>query len=87
MLGSTPNLSSPASGGPSGAVLRAHTGCSAYPEADKRAQVLLINRHWTMKWWCSGTEMKYLCIPDARRPDGLGNVVMIASGPVIPTEQ
>jgi hypothetical protein len=87
ILGSTPHLSSPASGSPSGAVLRAHTAHSVYPGADKRAQVPLISRRWTTKWWCSGAETESPCIPDARRPIGLGNVVMIASSPVIPAEQ
>jgi hypothetical protein len=86
-LGSTPCLSSPASGSPSGAVLRAHTARSVCPGADKRAQVLLINRHWTVKWWCSGTKTESPRIPYARRPVGLGNVVMIVSGFGIPTEQ
>jgi hypothetical protein len=33
--GSTPYLSSPVSGSPSGVMLHAHTACSAYPGADK----------------------------------------------------
>jgi hypothetical protein len=36
--GSTPYLSSPVSGSPSGAALRAHTARSAYPGANKWAQ-------------------------------------------------
>jgi hypothetical protein len=86
-LGSTPNLCSPASGSPSGAALHAHTARSTYPGADKWAQVLFISRHWAVKWWCNDAEMKSPRIPDARRPIGSGNVVMIASGPAIPAEQ
>jgi hypothetical protein len=86
-LGSIPCLSSPASGSPSGAVLRAHTVRSANPDADKWAQVLLISQHWTTKWWCSGAEMESSCIPYARCPIGLMIVVMIASGPMTSTEQ
>jgi hypothetical protein len=47
--GSTPYLSSPVSGSPSGAALRAHTARSAYPGADKWVQAPLISRHWTTK--------------------------------------
>jgi hypothetical protein len=36
-LGSTPYLSSPASGSPSSATLHAHTARSTYPGTDKRA--------------------------------------------------
>jgi hypothetical protein len=36
-LGSTPCLSSPASGSPSGVTLRAHTARSVYPGAEKWA--------------------------------------------------
>jgi hypothetical protein len=43
-LGSTPHLSSSTSGSPSGVVLCAHTAHSAYPSADKWAQVPLISR-------------------------------------------
>jgi hypothetical protein len=86
-LGSTPYLSSPASGSPSGAALRAHTARSTYPGADKWLQVPLISRHWTVKWWCSGAEMESPRISDVRRPIGSGKVVMIASGLVIPAEQ
>jgi hypothetical protein len=85
-LGSTANLSSPANGSPSGTVFHAHTTRSAYPGADKRAQVPLTSRHWMAKWWCSSTETESQCIPDARRPVESGNVVKIASGPTIPTE-
>jgi hypothetical protein len=87
MIGSTPYLSSPASSSPSGAALRAHTAHSAHPGTDKRAQVLLISQHWTAKWWCSGAETESLCIPDAWRPIGSGNVVITASGPMITAEQ
>jgi hypothetical protein len=55
-LGSIPYLSSPAGGSPSGVVLRAHTMHSSYPGADKGTQVLLINRRWMAKWWCSGAK-------------------------------
>jgi hypothetical protein len=37
--------------------------------------------------WCSGAETESPRIPDAWHPDGSGNVVMIASGPTIPSEQ
>jgi hypothetical protein len=86
-LGSTPCLSSPLSGSPSGAALRAHTARSAFLGADKQAQVPFISRHWTVKWWCSGAEMESPRIQDARRPIGSEKVVMIASGPAIPAEQ
>jgi hypothetical protein len=86
-LGSAPYLSSPASGSTSGVALRARTARSAYPGADKQAQVLLISRHWTSKWWCSGAETESSRILDARRPVGSGNVIMITSGPVIPAKQ
>jgi hypothetical protein len=82
-----PCLSSSASGSPSGAVLHAHTARSAYPGADKRAQVPLLNRHWKAKWWWSGAEMESPRILYVRHPVGSGNVVMIASGPAIPAEQ
>jgi hypothetical protein len=87
MLGSTPYLSSPASGSPSSAVLRAHTARSAYLGADKWAHVPLISRHWTVKWWCNGAKTESPRIPDARCPVGSGNVVMITSGSAIPTKQ
>jgi hypothetical protein len=86
-LGSTPCLSSPASGSLSGAALRAHTTRSAYPGADKRAQVPLISQHWTAKWWCSSAETESPCIPYVRRPISSGIVVMIASVPVTSAEQ
>jgi hypothetical protein len=38
-------------------------------------------------WWCSGAETESPRISYVRRPIGLGNVVMIASGPVIPAER
>jgi hypothetical protein len=44
-LGSTPYLSSPASGSPADMALHAHTARSTYPGVDKRAQVLLISQH------------------------------------------
>jgi hypothetical protein len=87
VLGSIPCLSSLASGSPSGAVLRAHTARSTYPGADKWAQVPLINRHWTAKWWCTGAEMESPRIPYVRCPIGSRIVVMIASGPTISAEQ
>jgi hypothetical protein len=64
-LGSIPCLSSLASGSPSVAALCAHTACSAYPGADKGAQILLISWHWTTKWWCSGAETESPRIPYA----------------------
>jgi hypothetical protein len=75
-LGSIPCLSSPASGSPSGAVLCAHTARSAYPGADKWAQVLLISWHWTAKWWCSGAETESPRISYAWCPVGSGIVVV-----------
>jgi hypothetical protein len=44
MHGSTPYLSSQVSDSPSSAVLRAHTACSAYPDADKWVQAPLISQ-------------------------------------------
>jgi hypothetical protein len=41
--GSTPYLSSPVCGSPSGMALRAHTARSAYPGADKWVQAPLIS--------------------------------------------
>jgi hypothetical protein len=86
-LGYIPCLSSPTSGNPSGAVLHAHTARSAYPGVDKWDQVPLISRHWTVKWWCSGAETESPRIPYARRPIGLGIVVMFASSPATSAEQ
>jgi hypothetical protein len=86
-LGSTPYLTSHVSGSQSGATLCAHTARSVHPGTDKRAQVLLISRHWTAKWWCSSAETESPRIPNVRRPIGSGNVVMIALGPAIPAEQ
>jgi hypothetical protein len=86
-LGSISCLSSLASGNPSGVALRAHTTRSAYPDTDKWAQVPLISQHWTTKWWCGGTETESPHIPYARRPVGLGIVVMITSGPATSAEQ
>jgi hypothetical protein len=86
-LGSIPCLSSPAGGSPSDAVLRAHATRSAYPGTDKWAQVPLISRHWTTKWWCSGDETESPHIPYARCPVSSRIVVMIASGPATSTEQ
>jgi hypothetical protein len=86
-LGSIPCLSSPASGNPSGAALRALTARSAYPGADKWAQVPLISWHWTVKWWCSDAETESPCIPYVQRPIGSGIVVMIALGPVTSAKQ
>jgi hypothetical protein len=85
--GSTPYLSSPVSGSPSGATLRAHTMRSAYPDADKWVQAPLISRRWTTKRWSNGTETKSPRISYARNPVGLGIVVMITSDPVISAEQ
>jgi hypothetical protein len=81
-LGSTTCLSSPASGSPSGTVLGAHTARSAYPGADKQAEVPLISQHWMVKWWCSIAETESLHIPSIR-----GIVVMIASGPTTSAKQ
>jgi hypothetical protein len=86
-LGFIPCLSSPASGSKSGAALQAHTVRSAYLGAHKWAQVPLISRHWTAKWWCSGAETESPRIPYAWRPVSSGIVVMIASGPVTSAEQ
>jgi hypothetical protein len=87
MHGSTPYLSSPVSGSPSGAMLRAHIMRSAYPGADKWVQDPLISQRWTAKRWCSGIETESPCIPYAQRPVGSGIVVMITSGPMISAEQ
>jgi hypothetical protein len=74
-------------GVPSSAALRAHTARSTYPGADKWAQAPLISRHWTVKRWCSNAETESPRILYARRPIGLGIVVMITSGPVISAGQ
>jgi hypothetical protein len=58
MLGSIPYLSSPASGSPWGAALRAHTMRRSYPGADKGAQVPPFSQRWTQKWWYGGAEME-----------------------------
>jgi hypothetical protein len=81
--GSTPYLSSPVSGSPSGVALCAHTVCSAYPGAGKWVQAPLISRHWMMKRWCSGAKTESPCNSHAWRPVGSRIVVMITSGPVI----
>jgi hypothetical protein len=47
---STPCLSSPANGSPSGTVLGAHTARSIYPAAGKGAQVPPFSQHRSMKW-------------------------------------
>jgi hypothetical protein len=85
--GSTPYLSSPVSGSPSGVILHAHTARSAYPGADKWVQAPLISRHWMAKRWCGGAEMESPRIPYARRPVGSGIVVMITLGPTISAMQ
>jgi hypothetical protein len=85
--GSTPYLSSPVSGSPSGVTLRAHTACSAYPGADKWVQAPLISRHWMAKRWCSGAELESPRIPYAQRPISSGIVVMITLGPAISAVQ
>jgi hypothetical protein len=85
--GSTPYLSSPVSGSPSGTVLHAHTARFAYPGADKWVQAPLISQHWTVKRWCNDAEMESPCIPYVRRPVSLGIVVVITSSLVIFTEQ
>jgi hypothetical protein len=86
-LGSIPCLSSPASGSPSGTTVHAHIARSAYPGADKWAKVPLVSRHWTAKWWFNGAETESPRIPYAWRADGLGIMVMIASGPATSAEQ
>ncbi len=85
MHGSTPYLSSPVSGNPSGAALGAHTARSAHPGANKWAQAPLISRHWTAKRWCSDAETESPRILYARHPIGSRIVVMITSGPAIST--
>jgi hypothetical protein len=85
--GSTPYLSSPVSGSPSGAALCAHITRSAYSGANKCVQAPLISQRWTMKRWCSSAKTESLHIPYARRPIGSGIVVMITSGPTIFAEQ
>jgi hypothetical protein len=59
--GSTPYLSSPVSGSPSGATLCAHTTRSTYPGANKWVQAPLVNRRWMVKRWCSGAETESPC--------------------------
>jgi hypothetical protein len=86
-LSSTPYFSSPASGNPLGAALRAHTACFAYPDTDKWVQAPLISRHWKTKRWCGDAETKSPRIPYARCPIGLGIVVMITLGPAISVVQ
>jgi hypothetical protein len=85
--GSTRYLSSQVSGSPSGAALRAHTVCSAYPGADEWVQAPLISWRWTTRRWSGGTKMESPRIPYARSPVGSGVVIMLNSGPVISTEQ
>jgi hypothetical protein len=51
MHDSTPYLSSQVSNSPSGAVLRAHTMSSAYPEADEWVQAPLITWRWMARRW------------------------------------
>jgi hypothetical protein len=87
MHGSTPYLSSQVSGSPSGAALRAHTACSAYPDADKWVQAPLISRRWTTRRWSDGAETESPRIPYARSPIGSGIVIMITLGPMIFAEQ
>jgi acyl-coenzyme A synthetase/AMP-(fatty) acid ligase len=77
----------PTSGSPSGPTLHAHTAHSAYLGADKWAQVLLISRYWTAKWWCSGTKMESPHIPYVWRPVGSRIMIMITSGPATSAEQ
>jgi hypothetical protein len=85
--GSTPYLSSPISGSPSGAALRAHTARSAYPDADRWVQAPLISRRWTTERWSSGAETESLRIPYAQSLIDSGIVVMITSGPAISAKQ
>jgi hypothetical protein len=84
---STPYLSSAVSGSPSGAVLRACTARSAYPDADKWVQAPLISRRWMAKRRSNDAETESPRIPYVRSPIGSGIVVMITSGPVISAEQ
>jgi hypothetical protein len=58
MVDSTPYLSSPTNGNPSGVALGAHTARSIYPGVDKGVQVPPFSQHWSAKWWPSGAEMK-----------------------------
>jgi hypothetical protein len=85
--GSNPYLSSQVSGSPSGEALHAHIACSAYPDADKWVQALLISRRWTMRRWSGGAEMESPHIPYAWSPISLGIMFMITSGPAISAEQ
>jgi hypothetical protein len=85
--GSTPYLSSPVSGSPSGTVLHAHTTRFAYPGTDKWVQAPLISWRWTAKRWCSSAETESPCILYGRHRISSGIVVMITSGPAISTEQ
>jgi hypothetical protein len=85
--GSTPYLSSQVSGNPLGVALHAHTTCSAYPDADKWVQVLLISQRWMMRRWSNDAETESPRIPYARSPIGSGIVVMIISSPANNAEQ
>jgi hypothetical protein len=74
---STPYLSSQVSGSPSGAALRAHTACSAYPDADKWVQAPLISRLWMTRRWISDAETESPRILYAWSPVGSRVVIMI----------
>jgi hypothetical protein len=82
----TPYLSSQVSDSPSGAALRAHTVCSAYLDADKWVQALLISRLWTTRRWIGDAETESPHILYAWSPVGSGVVTMITSSPVISAE-
>jgi hypothetical protein len=81
--GSNPYLSSQVSGSPSGAVLRAHITCFAYPDADKWVQAPLVSRRWMTRRWSGGVETESPCIPYVRSPDGSG----ISAHPVTAHEE
>jgi hypothetical protein len=72
-LGSIPYLSSPASGSPLGVALRSHTVRSSYLGVDKGAQVPLISRRWTVKWWCSDAEIECPAHPICAAPHRFEN--------------
>jgi hypothetical protein len=57
------HVPSPASGGPFGAVLHAHTARRSYPGADKGAQVPPISQRWLVKWWYDGAETEWVAHP------------------------
>jgi hypothetical protein len=68
--GTNPYLSSQVSGSPSGAALRAHIVCSAYPHAGKWVRAPLISQCWTTR----GGAMALKRNPRASRMRGVPSV-------------